>query len=450
MAERATWATRVGFVLAAVGSAVGLGNVWRFPFQVGEGGGAAFLVVYLVFVALVGLSVLLAELAVGRSANRSPVEAFADLAQGAWEHLGWLFVATAFILLSYYTVVAGWIARYAVKGVSAGYPSSVEAADTQFAAAATGVDAVVFHGLFMAATAAVVGLGLRRGVELAAKVTVPVLVVLLVALAVYVSDMSGAGAAYSYYLSPDFGEVAANWDVILPAAAGQAFFTLSLGMGVMITYASYIEKDEDIVRDGAAIVALDSFIAVLVGLIVFPVLFTAGMPPAEPGHGAVFVSLAAAFGGVPMGGGLGTVFFATVALAALLSTVGLMEVVVSHILDYEGVERRAAAGGVGLTLFVVGIPAASSLVVIDFYDLFVNRVLLVAGALLLSVYVGWRFRDEAVSVVSGDSGWLDGFGRAWLWTLRIPVVVVLVVVLGFGIADYVGFVQEIAETFASR
>ncbi len=449
MAERETWATRVGFVLAAVGSAVGLGNIWRFPFQVGENGGAAFLVVYLVFVGVVGLSVLLAELVVGRSARQSPVEAFAELAQGVWEHLGWLFVATAFILLSYYTVVAGWIARYAVEGMRSGYPSSVEAADAQFAAAATGVDAVVFHGMFMAATVVVVGLGLRCGVELAAKVTLPVLVVLLVALAVYVSDMSGAETAYSYYLSPDFGEVAANWKEILPAAAGQAFFTLSLGMGVMITYASYIEKDEKIVRDGAAIVALDSFIAVLVGLIVFPILFTAGMPPAEPGHGAVFVSLASAFGSVPMGGGLGTVFFATVVLAALLSTVGLMEVVVSHILDYEGVERTVAAGGVGLTLFVVGIPAASSLVVVDFYDLFVNRVLLVVGALLLSVYVGWRLSNEAAGVVSRGTGGFDGFGRLWLWTLRVPVILVLVVVLGFGVADYVGLVQDIAETFVS-
>ena len=436
---REQWATRLGFILAAVGSAVGLGNIWRFPFQVGQEGGAAFLLIYLLFIVLIGFPAMLVEFVVGRYTERNPVGALRAIGSGVWQYVGWIFIATTFVILSYYSVVAGWTIRYTILGLQDGYLADAAEAEGQFVDLATGLDAIAFHALFMAVVIVIVAYGIQQGIELAVKVMVPAIILITVGMAAYAFTLEGAGDAYSYYLSPDWSVIAAEWTSILPAAAGQAFFTLSLGMGIMITYASYLGEDRNLAEDGAIIIGFDTAIAFVTGLIVFPILFTAGVDPADPGAGAIFVSLAAAFGDLTLGWIIGAVFFGTVAIAALSSAISLFEVVVAYLIDEREIDRRAAAVGTGVALFLLGIPSAYDLVLLDLFDLFADQILLVLGGLLLMILVGWTLADLAVEELELGIGDLGSLGTAWIWAVRVPVVVVLIVALALGVLDYVDF-----------
>ncbi|MDQ2049912.1 sodium-dependent transporter [Natronolimnohabitans sp. A-GB9] len=436
---REQWATRVGFIFAAVGSAVGLGNIWRFPFQVGQEGGAAFLLIYLLFILLIGFPAMLVEFVVGRRTERNPVGALKQIGPGAWQYVGWIFVVTGFVILSYYSVVAGWTIRYTILGLQDGYLADAGEAEAQFVELASGLDAIFLHAVFMIAVIAIVAIGIQRGIELAVKVMVPAIIIITVGLAIYAATLEGAGDAYGYYLSPEWGTIAAEWQSILPAAAGQAFFTLSLGMGVMITYASYLGEDRNLAEDGAIIIGFDTAIAFITGLIVFPILFTAGVDPADPGAGAIFVSLAAAFGDLTLGWLIGAVFFATVAIAALSSAISLMEVVVSYAIDELGIDRVTATLGIGGAIFLLGIPSAYDLVLLDLFDLFADQILLVLGGLLLVILVSWSLANLAIDELQRGIGDLGPLGSAWIWAVRVPVVVVLLVALALGILDYYEF-----------
>ncbi len=438
---REQWATRIGFIFAAVGSAVGLGNIWRFPFQVGQEGGAAFLFIYLLFIVLIGFPAMLVEFVVGRHTKRNPVGALKQVGSGAWQYLGWIFIATGFVILSYYSVVAGWTIRYTILGLQDGYLADAAEAEGQFVQLASGLDAILLHALFMAVVIAIVAYGIQQGIELAVKVMVPAIIAITVGMAAYAATLDGAGEAYSYYLAPDFSVIAAEWTSILPAAAGQAFFTLSLGMGVMITYASYLGEDRNLAEDGAIVIGFDTTIAFVTGLIVFPILFTAGVDPADPGAGAIFVSLAAAFGDLTLGWLIGAVFFGTVAIAALSSAISLMEVVVSYIIDEWGVDRPTAAIGIGTGMFVLGVPSALDLVLLDLFDLFADQILLVLGGLLLAVFVGWVITDLAVDELGQGIGDLGSIATAWVWAVRVPVVLALIAALVLGVLGYIEFLQ---------
>ncbi|QCC55687.1 sodium-dependent transporter [Natronorubrum bangense] len=452
MVQRETWATRTGFILAAVGSAVGLGNIWRFPFVTGEGGGAAFLLVYLLFVALIGFPAILAEFVVGRKTERNPVGALMELGGSAWKYVGGVFVLTGFVILSFYSVVAGWFIRYFLEGfrgsygsLLAGYEGAAAEAElpeaaVMFGDVSTGLDAFVFHTLFMAVTIGVVALGIRRGIELAVKVMVPAIIVLLVGMAIWVATLPEASAGYSYYLSPEFGVIADNWATLLPAAAGQAFFTLSLGMGVMITYASYLGEDRNLTRDGTAIIGFDTGIAFLTGLVVFPVFFSAGMTePGDGGPGAIFVSMTEAFATIGGGHVLGLLFFGTVSIAALSSAISLLEVVTAYVIDEKGVDRWKAALGMGGIIYLLGVPVTYDLIFLDLLDGFADGILLVFGALMLVILVGWIAPKVAVEELEKGIGNLGGLGQAWIWAIRVPILLVLVITLYLGVEGYVGF-----------
>ncbi|QFU83821.1 sodium-dependent transporter [Natronorubrum aibiense] len=437
MAQRESWATRTGFILAAVGSAVGLGNIWRFPYQVGEQGGAAFLVIYLLLIVGIGFPVILVEFVVGRHTERNPVGALKQIGSGVWTKIGWIFVTAGFVILSYYSVVAGWTLRYVFLGLQGEY--TVDGAPDQFVQVASGLDAVFLHAIFMAAVIAIVALGIERGIELSVKIMVPAIIVISLGLAVYAFTLEGAGEAYAYYLSPEFSTIANNWTQILPAAIAQAFFTLSLGMGVMITYASYLGEDRNLAEDAGIIAVLDTGIAFIAGLIAFPILFTAGIPAGESGPALIFISLAAAFAELPLGGILGAIFFATVAIAALSSAISIMEVVVSYLIDERGVGRVPATVALGVAIFLVGTPAALDLIFVDLYDGFANSILLVLGGLLLSIFVGWIVPDLALDEVSKGVKNIGSLGLAWLWFIRIPVVVALILMVALNAWDYFGF-----------
>lgn len=439
MDERATWATRIGFILAAAGSAVGLGNIWRFPFLTGESGGAAFLVVYLLLVVGIGVPMLLVEFVIGRRSNRNPIGAFERLGYPGWKAAGAVGAIAAFIIFSYYSVVGGWVIQYVVASFTGGYGTNAEAF---FLSTASGPNAIAYHGLFMATVAGIVALGIRNGLEKAATVLVPTVIVLLVGLASYGATLSGAEAAYSYYLAPDLSTIAGNAVSILPAAAGQAFYTLSLGMGIMITYASYIGEDRNLLQDAGIIVVLDTTIALLAGLVVFPFLFTQGIEPGEGGAGAIFISLAGAFQQLPGGTILGGVFFLMLLVAALTSAFSIFEVVVSYVTDTFDVGRVPTALGMAALLFVVGIPTALDLTYLDAYDLFANNILLILSGLLLSIFIGWVYADDAVEEL-GTGRTSDGRIEAiWLATLRYVVPIVLAVTLALSVRDYIGFLQE--------
>lgn len=434
MAQRETWATRAGFILAAVGSAVGLGNVWRFPYQVGEYGGAAFLVVYLALIAVIGFPVILVEFTVGRYTERNPVGALKQIGTNSWQRIGWVFVVAGFVILSYYSVVAGWVLQYTVYGLQGNYAAEGAA---QFGATTGGMMSVLTHAIFMAAVIAVVGFGIRRGIEFSVKLMVPAIIILLVGLAVYAGTLPNAGEAYAYYLSPDLSTIAANWTDILPAAAAQAFFTLSLGMGVMITYASYLGEDRNLAKDAVIIVGLDTAIAFTVGLVAFPVLFSGDLAVADiveigDGPGFIFIALSQAFSNLPFGSVLGAIFFGTVFIAALSSAISIMEVVVSYLIDERGVDRVPATLLIGTAIFLFGVPVGydGSLAWLTVYDELANNILLILGALLLSIYIGWVETDIGLEELGKGIRNLGGWGTAWIWALRVPVVIMLVVILG--------------------
>jgi len=440
MDTRETWASRLGFILAAVGSAVGLGNVWRFPYVTAENGGAVFLVVYLVAAAAIGLPAMLAEFAVGRRARRNVIGAFDEIGYPAWGVIGLLGLATGFWILSYYSVVGGWVIRYVFASATGGYFGDPNA---YFQGIAAGPAAVGFHALFLGLTVGIVALGVEDGIELATKVMVPAILVVFVGLAVWGATLSGAADGLSYFLSPDFDVFADDYATIVPAAVGQAFFSLSLGMGVMITYASYLGRDDDLAVDGGLIVVLNSAVGVLAGLVAFPLLFSQNVEPGSAGAGAIFVSLATAFASLPAGRLVGLVFFGVVLVAALSSAISLLEVVVSYAVDRYAVGRPRTAAAVGALVFVLGLPSAASLETLTLFDRIASNVLLPLGATLVVAFVGWVYGRAAVDELRQGAGRLGRFGPAWLWLVRVVVLATLVGILLLGVADILAVYADI-------
>jgi NSS family neurotransmitter:Na+ symporter len=313
---RERWSSQSGFVLAAVGSAVGLGNMWRFSYLAAENGGAAFVILYVGLTLAVGIPVLLAELAIGRGSQRSPVRALAHFGGVAWKPLGMVFVAAGFVILSYYGVIAGWTLRYAWIAISGGFGADI--AD-RFGAISEGWDAFAFHVGFMFMTIVIVGHGVKAGIERASVLLMPVLFAIVVGLALYAATLDGAGSGYTYYLSADFSKL---WDRdVIKDAAGQAFFSLSLGMGAMLTYASYLERDQNLPNESVVIAGADVAIAFVAGLVVFPLIFALGLSDKVSGStvGTLFITLPQAFAEM---GGVGQVvsllFFFALIVGALV------------------------------------------------------------------------------------------------------------------------------------
>jgi NSS family neurotransmitter:Na+ symporter len=442
---RDTWGSKAAFILAAAGSAIGLGNIWGFPTVAGQNGGAAFLAIYLVAVAFIGAPVMLAELIVGRKTGRNPVGAFKALApRTAWVFVGALGVFTGLAILSFYSVIAGWTMSYIFKSAIGTFGPDADTAAIFAEVAGNPIRAIGWHLGFMALTIYVVLGGVRDGIERWTKVLMPVLFVLLVALAVRAVTLSGAAEGLEFYFKPDFSKVTG---VVVLAAIGQAFFSLSLGMGAMITYGSYVSKRDDLVSSAAWITAFDTSIAILAGLIIFPTLFHAGLEPGVGGPGMVFVVLTSLLSSIPPApwGGIvfGTGFFMLLGIAALTSSVSLLEVPTSWAVDERGWSRKRAALMLGSIAFLLGIPSAlangavpwlTSLPGIgtDFltflFTLF-GQYSLVIGALLISLFVGWvwgvRAAGEEVEVNDGKFP----LGRLWAFLIRFICPIAITAIL---------------------
>lgn len=439
---RENWSSRMGFTLAAVGSAVGLGNMWRFSYMTAENGGAAFVVLYVAMTLLVGLPVMLAELTVGRSARRSPIQALVHFGGSAWKPLGVLCVTAGVVILSYYSVIAGWTVRYAFEALAGGFNADSGA---HFEAVSSGVPAVLWHLGFMAVTAFVVAGGIRAGIERTSLILMPLLAALVIGLAIYAATLDGAGAGYAYYLQTDFGEIF-DFDV-LKDAASQAFFSLSLGMGAILTYASYLSREHHLPDEALMIAVSDFGVAFVAGLVVFPLLFALGLQEdvVASTMGALFITLPKAFSTMgPAGQVVGVVFFVALVLGALTSAISLLEVVVASVIDGRGWSRRRAAYLCAAAVAVLGIPSAIWIEVLELMDQIGSSVFLLLGGLLMSLMVGWGKRDPTPEVSIGAEGVRWFF--LWRTLLRFVVPTVLAVVLVFALRDAW---RTIADLFSS-
>ena len=420
--ERGQFATRLGFILAAAGSAIGLGNIWKFPYLVGENGGAVFLILYLGIVFTVGLSVMLAELAIGRTGEKNPVGAFAHLKGGPWVAVGFMGVFTGFVILSFYSVVGGWTIAYAVKSAT-GLLALADAkalGETFGAFVADPLEPVVYHGLFMALTISVVARGIDSGIERACRVLMPALFVLLVVLCIRSVTLPGAGAGIAFFLEPDFSKI--SWGMVT-AALGQAFFSLSLGMGAMITYGSYISRQTNLPVAALWVTSLDSVIAVMAGFLILPAVFAFGFDPGA-GPGLTFITLPAVFSQMPWGGFFGTLFFVLLVVAALTSAMSLMEVVVAYLVDERRVSRPKAAIGAGVAIFLLGIPSSLSLGMwseftvagkgfFDLMDYVASNILLPTGGIFISLFVGWVVFPKVMDAENGGIGHRFRWAKVW-------------------------------------
>jgi len=415
----------MGFLLAAVGSAVGLGNMWRFSYLTAEKGGAAFVALYLVFTLAVGLPIMLAELTIGRGAQRGPVAALAHYGGAAWRWLGIVFVVAGFVILSYYGVIGGWTLRYAVEALLIGFPADPGA---HFEALATGWDSLAMQILFMGLTVGVVSGGVASGIERVARIAMPALFVIVLGIAAYALTLEGSGPGYAYYLNLDL-EKAMDLDVVV-AAAGQAFFSLSLGMGAILTFASYLPNHANLTRDTFAISFTDFGVAFIAGLMVFPMIFALGMQDEIQGStiGALFVALPKTFASLDViGRVIGGGFFLALVVGALTSAISLLEVVVAAAIDAFGWSRGRATVLAGVAVAVVGSLSAFDLDILDLADSIAINLFLLGGGLAIAIFVGWVM-DDPVSEAEHHPGqrvWLKG----WRLLLRWLVPVVLLFVL---------------------
>ncbi len=438
--HRESWGTRFGFIMAAAGSAVGLGNIWRFPYTTGEQGGGAFLLLYLAFILIFGLSVVIAELVMGRSSQRNPYGAFKKLGGGQWPLVGMMGVVAGFVIVSFYVVVAGWTLAYIFLmgrgSLSDASGSNLEKVFTDLIT--NPVEPILYAAVFMGLCAMVVAGGIGKGIERASKLFMPILLVILVVLVIRAITLPGAEEGIRFFLIPDWSKVTAD---TLTAAIGQAFFSLSLGMGALITYGSYMPKEHNLPADALMVVLLDTGVAIMAGFVILPAVFAVGLNPSA-GPGLTFITLPAVFAAIPYGQFFGILFFILLAIAALTSAVSLLEVVVAYFVDEHGITRKKATVGVSLVCLGLGIPSSLSLGVWDFklmdkgfmdwMEYLSVNLLLPAGALLTALFVGWRMGPKAIRAANND-GQLDIPGlKLWIFVLRFvaPLGILWVLISG--------------------
>jgi len=439
--QRELFGTRLGFVLAAVGSAVGLGNMWRFPYRASESGGAAFVLLYVALTLVVGIPLMLCEFSIGRRSRLSPVGAFKKEGGKAWSLVGFLGVLTGFLILSYYAVIAGWVVRYAIEGLLTGFAADPGA---HFEMVSTGWVPVVYHLMFMAITTVIVMVGVEKGIERASLILMPVLFFIVLGLAVWAFTLPGSADGYAFYLTPSFEELLDP--TTFAEAAGQAFFSLSLGMGAMLTFASYLSRHENLNREAATVAFSDFGVAFTAGLVVFPVIAALGLQSQVSSStvGALFIALPGAF--VEMGGlgrVVGVLFFFALTVGALTSALSLLEVVTASMIDEFRIRRRPAAIGAGIVIALVGLLPATNLDALGVMDR-ITEWFLAVGALLIAIFVGWRMKDPAQEMLDGASGFFAKVVPAVLFFVRFVMPPVIAYVVYYSTT---GMIDTIRQTF---
>lgn len=438
--QRENWGSRIGFLMAAAGSAVGLGNIWRFPYTAGENGGGAFLIIYLVFSLVIGISVMLAEFSMGRRTSLAAVGAYKKYSKN-WTFAGVIGVLSGFLIMGFYPVVGGWAIAYIFKSFTGLLSNAGAIGDTFGAFITSPIEPIIWTLVFLLLNVLIVAKGVASGIEKAGKVLMPTLFAILVLIAIKSISLPGASAGLEFLFKPDWSKVSGQ---TVLAALGQAFFSLSLGMGCMITYGSYLGKKENLPSNATIVTLMDTGVAVLAGIAIFPALFAFGMEPAA-GPGLVFVvvpQIFAEFGSI--GVLFSALFFVALTVAALTSSVSLLEVVTAYLIDERDMPRKKSvniASGImvitcilsslslgamsGFTIFGVG--------VFDLFDILTDKIFLAIGGMLLCIFVGWVLKKEDLYDEVTNGGTLKfGLFNVWYNLVKyvIPVAVAIVAISG--------------------
>lgn len=450
MEKRSSFSGKLGFVLAAAGSAVGLGNIWRFPYLAAEYGGGIFLLVYIILAITLGFTLMCAEIAIGRKTGKSAIEAFGALNK-KYSFIGWLASIVPMLILPYYSVIGGWVIKYFYVFVSG--DAGKAATDDYFVNFISNpIEPIGWFFLFMAITSLIVLLGVDKGVEKVSKIAMPILIVLTLIVAIYSLTLDNAMDGLSYYLLPDFSKF--EWRTVL-AAMGQLFYSMSIAMGIMITYGSYMKKDVNLESSVRQIEVFDTGIAFLAGLMIIPAVFAFGGEEAvSKGAGLMFMTLPKVFstmaGGSILGTIIGAVFFLLVFFAAITSSISLMETVVSIVTDKTKLGRKTACLVVFLGSLLLGVPSAlgngegplsfialGELKILDMFDALTNSIMMPIVALLTCIFVGYVIKPKAIIE---EIEITQPFKMKTFFTIVIKYIapICIILILGFSIYETIG------------
>lgn len=449
--NRVNFGSKIGVILAAAGSAVGLGNIWRFPYETGNHGGAAFILIYLFCIVLMGLPIMIAEFTVGRRSRANTAGAYKVLAPGTpWRGVGYMGVLAGFLILSYYSVVAGWTLEYTWQSLVNGFAGMSSGDYTQFFAdfSANPWHSVLWMAVFMFMTHWVIIKGVKEGIEKSAKIMMPMLFIFIVVLAVCSIMLPNSEKGLEFLLKPDFSEVTPS---AFLAAMGQAFFSLSLGLGCLSTYASYFSKDANLSKTAMSVGVIDTLVAITAGLIIFPAAFSVGVSP-DAGPSLLFITLPnvfqMAFGSVPFLAYIfSLMFYVLLALAAFTSTISMHEVVTAFVNEDWKVPRKKAARYVTLFCTLLGVLSALSFGVLadvkifgltffEFLDTITSKVMLPLGGMLVSIFVGWYLDRRIVwDEISNEGSLKVSFFKVYIFILRYlaPIAIALIFIKEMGL-----------------
>ena len=444
--KRDSFGSRFGALVAMAGSAVGLGNLWRFPYLVGENGGAAFIVVYIVLLFIICLPIFISEFVVGRRSQKNAFAAFRDLSGGtAWRWVGLITVIVPLIVLSYYSVIGGWSIDYLLKSLSFSFTGgeSQNAINTMFTDLVTSTwTPLISLTAFLLATTLIVMVGIKDGIEKFSKVMMPLLFFIVIGIAVYSMTLPGAKAGLDYLFRPDFSKIDAK---VCAAALGQAFFSLSIGFGTILTYASYVDKKENTLFQSSATAISDLAFALIAGMAIMPAVFAFGLNP-QSGPGLVFETLPYVFGQMPAGGVIAILFFIALLVAALTSSISMLEVAVAYLVEEKNFSRVAACLVLFAICMVIGIFCSLSFgplsdfkiagrTIFDFFDNLSSNVLMTLGSLLTVLFVGWKLKKTDIYDEFTNGGTISTnvriFGVLWFLIRYIcPLAVIAIFISG--------------------
>ena len=444
--SRDSFGSRFGALVAMAGSAVGLGNLWRFPYLVGENGGAAFIIIYIILSFMICLPIFVSEFVVGRRSQKNAFAAFRDLSNGStWRWVGLFTIIVPLIVLSYYSVIGGWSIEYLIKSVTFSFTggesqSSMNTMFTDFVSSAWGP--LIAHTGFLLVTTLIVIVGIKDGIEKFSKVMMPMLFFIVIGIAIYSVTLPGAKAGLDYLFTPDFSKIDAK---AVASALGQAFFSLSLGFGTIMTYASYVDKKENIMFQSTATAVSDLMFALIAGVAIMPAVFAFGISP-QAGPGLVFETLPYVFGQMPAGGFIAILFFIALLVAALTSSISMLEVAVAYLVEEKNFSRVWACVVLFVICWIVGAVCSLSFGplshvqidggnLFDFFDNLSSNILMTLGSLLTVLFVGWRLKKTDVYDEFTNGGAISRnaklFGVLWFLIRYVcPLAIIAIFITG--------------------
>lgn len=448
-ANRDSFGSRFGAIAATAGSAIGLGNIWRFPYVAGENGGGAFLIIYLGFILLIGIPVLLSEFTIGRSAQRNVFGSFRKLAPGKpWYLIGLMGVGAAFMILAFYTAVAGWTLEYLFQSVINGFEglTSNQLNDMFQSFIGTPWRPLFWFFVFMALTAAIIMSGVQKGIEKYTKILMPMLFVLLLVLAIRSVTLPGAAGGISFLFKPDFSKITSS---TVLEALGQAFFSLSIGMGTLVTYGSYIQKNNNLGNTAVSVAFADTFIAILAGLAIFPAVFAFGIEPGS-GEGLVYITLPNIFQQMPGGYFFSLMFFILLGVAALTSTISVLEVIVAFFSEELGLKRKAATWLASSSVSILGVMCVLSsstmadvkivgFTVFDLMNFTSANILLPLGGFFIVIFVAWFLgRDKVKEELSNNGKLKVKYMSFFMFVIKFlaPLAIAFIFLQGVGLIGF--------------